>query len=74
MKLISANQFATDIESMRRDGQLEYVDAIVSWCEKNGVEVEYAASIVKKDPVLRSKLQVEAEDKNIVKKTAKLPF
>ena len=74
MKLISANQFATDIESMRRNGQLEYVDAIVSWCEKNGVEVEYAASIVKKDPVLRSKLQVEAEDKNIVKKTAKLPF
>ena len=74
MKLISANQFATDIESMRRDGQLEYVDAIVSWCEKNGVEVEYAASIIKKDPVLRSKLQVEAEDKNIVKKTAKLPF
>ena len=74
MKLISANQFATDIESMRRDGKLEYVDAIVSWCEKNGVEVEYAASIVKKDPVLRSKLQVEAEDKNIVKKTAKLPF
>jgi len=59
---------------MRRDGQLEYVDAIVSWCEKNGVEVEYAASIIKKDPVLRSKLQVEAEDKNIVKKTAKLPF
>jgi len=74
MKLISANQFATDIESMRRNGQLEYVDAVVSWCEKNGVEVEYAASIIKKDPVLRSKLQVEAEDKNIVKKTAKLPF
>lgn len=74
MKLISANQFATDIESMRRNGNLEYVDAIVTWCEKNGVEVEYAASIVKKDPVLRSKLQVEAEDMNIVKKTAKLPF
>jgi hypothetical protein len=74
MKLISANQFATDIESMRRNGQLEYVDAVVSWCEKNGVEVEYAASIIKKDPVLRSKLQVEAEDKNIVKKTNKLPF
>jgi len=74
MKLISANQFATDIESMRCDGKLEYVDAIVTWCEKNGVEVEYAASIVKKDPVLRSKLQVEAEDMNIVKKTMKLPF
>jgi hypothetical protein len=74
MKLISANQFATDIESMRRNGNLEYIDAIVTWCEKNGVEVEYAASIVKKDPVLRSKLQVEAEDMNIVKKSAKLPF
>lgn len=74
MKLISANQFATDIESMRRNGNLEYVDAIVTWCEKNGVEVEYAASIVKKDPVLRSKLQMEAEDMNIVKKTIKLPF
>jgi hypothetical protein len=74
MKLISANQFATDIESMRRNGNLEYVDAIVTWCEKNGVEVEYAASIVKKDPVLRYKLQIEAEDMNIVKKSVKLPF
>lgn len=74
MKLISANQFATDIESMRRNGNLEYIDAVVTWCEKNGVEVEYAASMIKKDPVLKSKLLVEAEDMNVVKKSAKLPF
>lgn len=74
MKLISANQFATDIESMRRNGSLEYIDAVVTWCEKNGVEVEYAASMIKKDPVLKSKLLVEAEDMNVVKKSVKLPF
>lgn len=72
--IFDSTKFIKEIERMREKNRVEYIDAIVTWCEKNKVEVEYIASIVKKDPVLKSKLQVEAENMNIIKKTAKLPF
>jgi hypothetical protein len=37
------------------------------------VEVEYAAALIKKDPVFKSKIEVEAENLNILKKGARLP-
>jgi hypothetical protein len=59
---------------MCSEKQMEYIDAIVHWCELNNVEVEYAAALVKKDPLMKSMIQVEAENLNILKKTAKLTF
>jgi hypothetical protein len=53
---------------------MEYVDAVVHWCEVNKLEVEYAASIIKKDPVIKAKIQVEAENRNILKRGARLPI
>lgn len=53
---------------------MEYIDAVVYWCEKNNVEVEYAAALIKKDSVILSQIQTEAENLNILKKTAKLPI
>ena len=72
--LFDTSQFINDIEKMRINNRVDYIDAVVSWCEKNKIEVEYVAAIIKKDPVLKSKLQIEAEDMNIIKKSAKLPI
>jgi hypothetical protein len=76
MKLsFSIPDFINDIEKMRQKNRVEYIDAIVTWCEKHSIEVEYVAGIIKKDPVLRSKLEVEAEGLNIIKRVgSKLPF
>ena len=76
MKLsFSIPDFINDIEKMRQKNRVEYIDAIVTWCEKHNIEVEYVAGIIKKDPVLRSKLEVEAEGLNIIKRVgSKLPF
>jgi hypothetical protein len=52
---------------------IEYIDAIILWCQKNNFEVEYAANMIKKDPVLKSKVQNEAENLNVLKKGARLP-
>jgi hypothetical protein len=38
------------------------------------VEIEYVASFIKKDPVFKSKIEAEAENLNILKKTARLPI
>lgn len=53
---------------------MEYIDAVVYWCERNNVEIEYAAALIKKDSVIMSHIQTEAENLNILKKTAKLPI
>lgn len=65
--------FSQEIRTICQEKSMEYIDAVVYWCEKNGVEVEYAAALIKKDSVIMSEIQTEAENLNILKKTAKLP-
>ena len=72
--MIQTNNFVEQIEVLCRSKNMEYVDAVVHWCEVNKLEVEYAASIIKKDPVIKAKIQVEAENMNILKRGARLPI
>lgn len=68
------SSFVEEIEKLCRDKNIEYIDAIVFWCQKNNLEVETAAYWIKRDPVMKSKIQVEAENMNILKKGARLPI
>lgn len=66
--------FSQEVRKICHEKSMEYIDAVVYWCEKNNVEVEYAAALIKKDSVILSQIQTEAENLNILKKTAKLPI
>lgn len=70
----STHTFLQDVEELCRSKNMEYIDAVVHWCEKNKIEVEYAAALVKKDPAIKAKIQVEAENLNILKRGARLPI
>ena len=59
--IIGSNNFTEEIEDICRHRRVEYVDAIIFWCERNSVEVELAAQWVRKTPTLKSKVQLEAE-------------
>lgn len=74
MILFDSQKFMSDIEYMCTQRGIEYIDAVVHWCEKNKIEIEYVASFIKKDPVFKSKLQEEAENLNILKRGARLPL
>lgn len=69
---ISYEVFSKQIEALCEQRNIEYIDAIIHWCESNNVEVEYAANLIKKNQVLKLKVQREAEDLNFIKKTARL--
>lgn len=62
------------IEELVYMKDIPYIDAICMYCEENGFEVEIAAKLV--SGVLKSKVQLEAEDLHYLKKTntSKLPF
>lgn len=74
MIMSKTNTFVEEIETLCREKSIEYIDAVVIWCERNNLEIETAAYWIKKDPVMKSKIQSEAENLNFLKKGARLPF
>lgn len=74
-KLYSNNiVFINEIESLSIKLKIEYIDAVVLWCENNKVEVETVATWIKRDPVLKAKIQFEAENLNFLKRSSRLPL
>jgi hypothetical protein len=68
------NRFSMAIEEMVYMKDIPYIDAICIFCEENNLEVETAGKLV--SGVLKSKIQIEAEDLHYLTKTntAKLPL
>jgi len=62
-----------EIEKIREGGE-NYMDAIIHYCEKNEVEIESIAKYIKKNVVLKAKLQEEAEELNYLQKISRLPI
>jgi hypothetical protein len=68
------NKFVEEIENLCKSKNIEYIDAVVFWCEKNNLEIETAAYWIKKDESMKLKIQAEAENLNIIKRGAQLPI
>jgi hypothetical protein len=71
--VLKNNNFVEEIEKLCKSKNIDYIDAVVFWCEKNNLEVETAAYWIKKDPAMRAKIQAEAECLNVLKRGARLP-
>ena len=74
-KFLTAASFAMEIEKIVSvEPDMDYIDAIVFFCESNGIEVESVSKIISKP--LKEKLKCEAIELNLLKKTshAKLPL
>jgi len=59
-------------EELVIDEEISYMDAVIQTSDEMGVEPGFAAKYLTKPIVER--IQSEAEDKNLLPKTAKLPF
>lgn len=66
--------FSLSIETIVAKKNIPYMDAIITYCEETGLEVELAAKLV--SGALKSKIQLEAEDLHFLPKsnTTKLPL
>jgi hypothetical protein len=69
-----STSFSIEVRKLIEEKKMEYIDAVVHWCELNNLEVEYAAGLIKRDPFIMSRIQMEAEDLNFLKKGARLPL
>ena len=73
-KFLCSAQFAQDIETIVKNDNLGYIDAIVHYCEQNEIDVESVPKLISKP--LKEKLKWEATELNFLKRTsrAKLPL
>ena len=73
-KFLTPQKFALEIEKIVSEEQLNYIDAIVQYCEANSLEVDSITKLMSKP--LKEKLKYDAQELNFMKKTsrAKLPL
>lgn len=64
----------SEIDDIAKSNNGDYMSAIIVYCEKNDVEIESIAKYIKKNVVLKAKLQQEAEDLNYLNKMPRLPI
>lgn len=72
-KTMNTSKFSAEIDNLVVKNRLSYFDAIIYYCEKNNIEVESVASLIKSNLRMKSRLQTEAEELNFLPKRAKLP-
>jgi hypothetical protein len=66
-------KFSIEIVKIAKEKHISYLDALVHICEKRNVEAEVAATLL--DPLVKEKIQGEAEDLNFMKvKRRRLPI
>jgi len=74
-KFMTQAKFSRDIEDLvLQEPDLNYIDAVVHYCETNEIDIEKVSKLISKP--LKEKLKYEAMKLNFLKRTsrAKLPL
>ena len=74
-KFFCPAKFAENIESLVLENKdMNYIDAIVHFCDQNNIDVESVHKLISKP--LKEKIKCDAQELNFMKKTsrAKLPL
>ena len=73
-KFLSKDKFAEEIEALVKNTKMNYIDAIVQFCEENNIELDGISKLISRP--LKEKLRYNATELNFLKKTtrAKLPL
>lgn len=66
--------FMIEIDKIVQDKKVNYIDAVIIFCEQKGMEVETAAALIKGSAKMKAKVQNDAEELNYLPKTRKLPI
>ena len=62
---MNSKEFSLTIEGIVKEKRITYMDAVVWYCDENGLDTSQVSSLVSKS--LKEKIQVEATNKNMLK-------
>lgn len=72
--IINVQFFIDSIEKLVEEKKIDYLDAVMYFCDKNNLEIETAADMIKSSAKLKSKIKFDAEALGYFPKTSKLPI
>ena len=70
-KFLNSTKFSTDIENIVKEsgGLVNYIEAVVTYCEDNDIEIETVSKLISKP--LKEKIKYQAQSLNYMKKTSR---
>lgn len=68
------NSLSFEINQLCKTKNMLVIDAIVQLSKDKDLEIELLAETIKQDPLMISKIRIEAENLNILKRGARLPI
>lgn len=68
------NSLSFEINRLCETKNMLVIDAIVQLSKDKDLEIELLAETIKQDPLMISKIRIEAENLNILKRGARLPI
>lgn len=71
-KFKSSNEFGMYIDECVSKKKITYMDAIINYCTERDIDVESIGSLINQK--LKEKIQVEAEQANLIKPRGHLPI
>ena len=69
--LNTPKSFTSEIENIAKEKQITHMDAILWYCEKEGIEPDTVGKLISKG--LKEKIEANARDLNFLPKQAQLP-
>lgn len=69
---IEMENFSIKIIDLVKKNKLEYIDAIITYCEESGLEFEIAAKLI--TPAIKQHIESEAIKYNLIQKYPILPI
>lgn len=64
--------FSMAIESVVKETGLNYIQAIIHYCDSNSIDIEAVPQFLSSS--MKSKIQMDAEDLHLLPKSSKLPI
>ena len=68
----SPNEFSIYIDEMRLKHELSYMDAVINYCNEKDIDLDSIGPLINQK--LREKIQIEAEQENMIKPRGHLPI
>lgn len=68
------DEFIAKVDKLVQSSNVDYIDAIIHLCEKEGLEIEVVAKIIKSNARIKARVQEDAENLNFLPKRSTLIF
>ena len=72
MAIFTSKTFTLAIENIAKEKRITHMEAVLHYCEKEGIEPESVSSLISKG--LKEKIEANARDLNFLPRQAQLPI